>query len=245
MIPTAALLGLACSTLVACETVMRQAWVEVSEPAESEALVALPSSWGGGDAGLRVRFHDRSEIEEYAAYEAAGARAELFHAATIDDRYALEDGLNIEKALDLFAYPSGRVHALGPSAAVEVGRASVFHRRFEIAAEQRACIGLKAAWDEVSYDPRHRPARLLVGYYCAAPNVALDDASIERLVGDLRIKPPPDAAPRDTPEAARDALFRRARGDDTEAARGVPDFPLRLARRYQDEDGTDAPDLAH
>ena len=245
MARAAVLLGLAGSMLLGCEAITKQAWVEVATPPESEALVALPPSFGQGGAASRVRVHDRSEVEEYAAYDGPAGKAELLYAAAIDQRYALEDGFNIAEALDLFAYPSGRVQALGPSGSASVGPISVFHRRFDLAAETRSCVGIKAAWDDVAYDPRRRPAKLLVGYYCAAPGAALDDAAIERLVGGLRIKPPPDARPRQTPAEARDALLREARGDAVEAARGVPDFPLDLARRYQDKDMVSALELAH
>lgn len=238
-----ALLGLAGTVVSGCETISQQAWLEVGSPPESEALVALPESFGPGGAGLRVRVQDRSELEEYAAYDGSSGRAEFLYVATTDGRYALEDGFNVDAALEQFAYPRGRVHELGPSAATAVGPISVFHRRFELAAaEPRSCIGIKASWDDVAYDPRRRPGKLLLGYYCAAPNVVLDDAAVERLVGNLRLRPPPDVALRGTPAETRAALLRAARGGE---AGGVPDFPLNLARRYQDKDRVGLLELGH
>jgi hypothetical protein len=245
MVRVAALLGLAGAVLSGCGAISQQAWLEVGAPPESEALVALPESFGAGGAGLRVRVQDRSELEEYAAYDGSSGRAEFLYVAATDGRYALEDGFNVDAALDQFAYPRGRVRGLGPSAETAVGSIGVFHRRFDLAAaEPRSCVGIKASWDDVAYDPRRRPAKLLLGYYCAAPNVALDDAAIERLVAGLRLRPPPDVALRGTPAETRAALLREARGGEEGEARGVPDFPLNLARHYEDKDRVGLLELA-
>jgi hypothetical protein len=67
-------------------------------------------------------------------------------------------------------------------------------------------------------------------------NESNEDAAVERLVRGLRLGPPPESGPQDTPAAARDSLFRLARGEGADGIGGVPDFPLNLARHYQDRD---------
>lgn len=229
-------LMLALIGLSGCAMIAKQGAVSIAEIDEDVGLVRLSAPWTEGVTVRRIRYVDNTELEEYALYDGPAGRAELFYAAVTDDRYALADRLNISLAIERFAFVRGRAVDIGPSSEMSSGPALIFYRPFRLEGVARSCLGFKAAWDDVAYDPERRPSKLFFGYHCAAADTSPDREAIERAITRFVFTPMPEvrlaASPPEVEKVALDLARGAARGSEF----GIPDFPLLLARPYQ-EDG--------
>ncbi len=211
---------------------------DIAEIDESLGLARLGPAWARDAVARRVRYLEPMEVEECAIYDGLSGRAELFVAAVTEDHYALADTLNIERAIERFSFLRERAADIGPSGRVSVGPAIVFYRAFYFPAEARSCVGFKASWNDVAYDPERRPSALLFGYHCAAPGASLDAYTIEESIAEFEFGRPPEAPPVPPVPEVRAAALALARGTAGGGAIGLPDFPLLLARPYQEDDRT-------
>jgi len=231
-----ALLGL--MLLGGCEAIAERGQPLIAEIPPADAALRLDAA-GAGSTRL-VRYADRNELEEYLAHEDGEMRAELLFIAATDDRYALVDRLDIEGALARFAYVAGRHGPLGPSEAVDLGAVRGFYRTFELAAENRHCIGLGAGWDERSDDPDRRPSKLLFGYLCTSPGAPLPPVVARELAERAFARRLPDDPYAVTAMVEGEPALGLAR-EGPSSDGGVPDFPWLFARHYQEEGPTELP----
>jgi hypothetical protein len=215
----------------------KQSAVSIAEIDESVGLVRLSAPWVEDAAIRRVRYVDGTELEEYALYDGPAGRAELFYAAVTHDHYALADTLNIRLAIERFAFVTGRAVDIGSSGETSSGSVLIFYRPFRLESAARSCLGFKAAWDDVAYDPERRPSKLFFGYHCAAVGTSPDQEVIETAITRFVFAPVPEMRPAASPPEAEKAALDLARGTARGGDSGIPDFPLLLARRYQ-EDGS-------
>lgn len=233
------LLVLATAGFTGCAWIDTLGQPDIAEIDESLGLARLGPAWAKDSVARRVRYLDLTQVEEYAFYDGPSGRTELFLAAVTEDHYALADALNIERAIKRFSFVGERAADIGPSGRVSVGPAMVFYRPFHLPAVARSCVGFKASWDDVVYDPERRPSALLFGYHCAAPGASLDTDVIEQSIAEFEFGRLPEAPPVPPAPEARAAALALARGTAGGGAIGLPDFPLLLARHYQEDGGNE------
>ena len=192
----------------------------------------------------QVTFADSWEREDYALFQEGGAQAEIVHIAAANTPIALDYYFTSKEQLETWNFNRGRPKVFGVTDNVRTYYAKVFYTPYRLTDEGRSCVAFSGAWDYLTDDPEHRPGQAIFGYFCERPGGALTQERIRDIIRRLDI--PNDSVPVEVsrlgaaPSAAEHAqALAEARGQGGSGRTGNPSFPFKLARSYNDFDGSD------
>ena len=197
----------------------------------------------------RVAFEDVYERHEYALFRAPdGGQAEVLYIATRDianTQVALEFGKLIADTVPAWNFNRGQSIDWRKSEWTGSRWGGTWIQPYTLTGDNRGCVGFSSTWDDKVDDPRHRPSKVLFGYYCAAPGQALEFADAIKVVHALGIRGVSERLPvmstdasGTTTEAPAPEIAALARGQADRRA-GRADFPNLMAEVYQVGGGGD------
>ena len=235
--------------------------------AASAALIAgcqtagakYPSvNWAGSDTALvlftapafkdtdskHVVFTDMWQHEEYVLFEGGGAQAEIIYSAANErDTIALDYSYPLTPMIKTWNIASRHPVAFGEKGQTGAPLGAYFYQYFRLTDANRACVGFFTEWDLKDDDPQLRNGKVLFGYYCEKPGVALGEPQVFEILDniwirgitarfDTRFQP---VAPTGGPLAGTQGALAFA----TQGAGGTgnANFPFDMASHYQDVDG--------
>jgi len=190
----------------------------------------------------RVQYADIMIREEYARYDAHGARAELFY---VNPRHENQEYVALNHRYDssnvatLFNYLNGRKVISPKGTGVETDLADVWYRILTLPDDDKQCVVFNAEWDLHGEDALLRPDKVLFGYYCAPAGAALDKAAALEVIDALGVRGnnvrfTGDSLAIGAPAqpAVEKKLMALARGDGAGGAWGAAEFPFDMAAPY-------------
>ncbi len=243
----ALLLCLGLAILAAC-TSLREGTVQ-EVPREAAKLRVFAPAFAGIE-GEHVVYQSPIAREEHVRLTEAGAadgagdgaRAELVYieARRFDTLVAAPPRLRAPMpALRTWPYNKTPIELTGPGRELLSQGRTLRYRPYRHQADGRDCLALYSRWDRRLDDFQRRPAKLLFGYYCAAPGDILTPAEQARIAQSILIVRAPDAP---LPDAGGDptVVAEAGEGDGGMVAQpriGHPGFPFGIVRHFSPIDG--------
>jgi len=195
-----------------------------------------------GVAPARSQFADLLIREEYARYDADGARAELFYVTPRHENLeyvALNHRYDSSNIATKFNYLNSRQTTSTKGVGIRTDLADIWYRILTLPSEDRQCVVFNTEWDPHGEDALLRPDKVLFGYYCPPAGHKLDKAAvIETIEGikvrDVNLRFTGDSLAIGAPAApdVQRRLLALARGDGSGGLWGAADFPFDMAAPY-------------
>lgn len=203
-----------------------------------------------GSAVRQVAYANPWEYEEYAGVQHNGLRLELVYVEQLGDNTAVEYPFTRQAMVQQWRHNAAQSIRWGDAARVPAPYTDFWFRRYSLVERRQDCAAFDAEWDSPSLDPMIRPGKVIFGYLCAAPGVALGYGAIEQVLGGIglrgiteRVRPGDPGrlargfgdASRTTPPERAAALALARSGFDASA--GVPGFPFDFVVTFPPGDG--------
>lgn len=207
----------------------------VMQVAPDDALVSLDIGEPLAQAPVFVTRADNAERQDYALIKGQDVQVELVYVTIVDEPVALAYPYTIESMIETWRMNRGQAKIWAASNKLDTVAGRFFYKRYRLGEQGRDCAGFSREWDHPADDPFHRPGRVLFGYVCAAPGLALSDDRITTLLRHIHTKKESTSEPIAAPGAREAQALALARGEGF-AAQGNLSFPFDFARRYSDVD---------
>ncbi|NQU61896.1 MAG: hypothetical protein HQ512_12255 [Rhodospirillales bacterium] len=227
---------------------------------EDKGLVVFDSGPAGLTPARRVQYSDNQQRVDYALFEgrkkAGSGRAELVYMEiAYNTIWSFEFPFIIADKVNAWNFSKGKPVEWGEAVQLETKLGWIFYRPYkligQLTGDSRQCFGMSGEWDIAPGDNNHRPTRVMFGYYCAAPGVAVADEAMRSLAEGIGIR---GVTVRATGHADRIYKFHgdveahfggpgasakaveTARGInggiETASSAGIGEFPFRYARQF-------------
>ncbi len=218
---------------------------DVAWAGTKDAVVLMTAPEFQNKPSRHVVFTDIWQREEYALFQGGGAQTEIIYAAADErDTVVLVNGMTIERMVNTWNIARNHTVAWGNPGQAGAPLRAFFYQRFRLADVNRNCFGFTSEWDQKSDDPYQRYTKILFGYYCASPGIAIAEAEIPGLLDnvwirgitarfDARFTPVAPSGPGSSRAGA--TQFAKAGSRDT----GNAAFPFDMADYYNTADGPD------
>lgn len=225
------LMGISAVALTACFAPTART---VSIQPES-GLVLFDAEAFASTAPRRVGFIDLWQEEEYAAFNGAGATAEIIYSVADErDSIVLDFNLTVDRVVENWYSRGAGGVSLGEKGIMRAPLGTFDYRQFSLGSDSRPCVAFLNEWDYRAGDPQLRPAKVLFGYYCAKAGTVMNEDAIAGLLSGIWIRDIERIDYRFTP---RLQFAATAPAD----ASGLH-FPYARADRFVDADGERGPD---
>lgn len=212
---------------------------EVKEP---DGLPVLGADVFKGTTPARAMFADLMIREEYARYEANGARAEVFYVTPRHENIqfvALNHRHDSSTVASLFNYFNSRKVESPPGVRARNGLAEFWYRIVTLPDDNRQCMVFNSEWELHHEDALLRPDKVMFGYFCPASGGTLDKAVAGKIIGGVGVRDINVRYTGDSLEVAGPAspdkqskLAQLARGEGSSGQWGAASFPFDMAAPY-------------
>ena len=216
-------------------------------------LIVFASEHVGKTPVKRIQYTENEQRIDYALFKGNGAQGEFIF---MDKPYTLNVSFNfpftIRDKVETWNFSKGRAAEWEPAVQIRTKLGFIFYRPYRLPGLNRACFGMSGEWDIAPGDPKLQYTRLMFGYYCQPPGVAMDNKKMLSLIDNIGLK---GVTRRDVkfsdnvlnfhrdvaenfsgPRAASRAL-NVAQGGGPEASAGIGEFPFNYAEYYNLGDG--------
>lgn len=219
--------------------------------AEQDGRAVVDAPMFQGVAPTRVKYADSRIIEEYVLYRSSQGQTELLYSETkplFKARTVLDFDKLISTSVRMWRFNQGQPLEFSESFTVSNDFATFWIQPYRQTAAGRNCAGFSSRWDIRMDDREFRPSKIMFGFHCAPKGTTFDADAAAAFVKaiqvrgisvpmrvatayDLNKKTP--APPKDT-QVASLVLAQDGGGGGTA---GLPEFPLLIARIYNNFDG--------
>lgn len=169
---------LAMTGLSACQTGAH--YRTISWAQDNNALIVNTLPEFANAPSRHVVFTDRWQHEEYGLYQGGGAQSEIvLSLATERDDIVLNYELTVRRNIESWQF--NRRHAIAYGERTTIGAIPFGEfdiHTYRLTGVNRDCFGFSNEWDRRPEDLRNRISKVLFGYYCEPPGVALSAQKI-------------------------------------------------------------------
>jgi len=218
-------------------------------------LIVFASEHVGKTPVKRIQYTDNEQRIDYALFKGNGAQGEFIF---MDKPYALNVSFNfpftIRDKVETWNFSKGQAAEWEPAVQIHTKLGWIFYRPYRLTGLNQACFGMAGEWDIAPGDPKLQYTRIMFGYYCQPPGVALEREKMRALIDNIGLKGVTqrnvifsdnvlhfhrDVAENFSgPQAGRRAMSV-AQGGGPGASAGIGEFPFNYAEYYNLGDGDD------
>ena len=219
---------------------------------DEQGKIETSAAMYSGIEPLRIQFSDTREIEEYALYRGPNGQSEILFAETTPfnaHNTALDFDKLIAVSANMWRFNQGQNLVFGESVSVKTDITMFWAQPYKQSASGRHCVGFSSQWDTCDEDPQFRPSKIMFGYHCSPKGQsfsAKDGIDFVKSIDIRGISVPgnirsaydlqKNGAPTPTRELQISNLVLAQDGGGGGVV-GLPDFPLLIARTFNDFDG--------
>lgn len=211
-------------------------------------LIVFESEHVGKTPVKRIQYTDNEQRIDYALFKGNGAQGEFIF---MDKPYTLNVSFNfpftIRDKVETWNFSKGQAAEWGTAVRINTKLGFIFYRPYRLTGLNQACFGISGEWDLAPGDPKQQYTRIMFGYYCPPPGVALKYEKMRALIDNIGLK---GVTQRDVkfsdnvmnfhrdvaenfsgPQAASRAISV-AQGGGPGASAGIGEFPFNYAEYY-------------
>jgi len=221
-------------------------------------LIVFASEHVGKTPVKRIQYTDNEQRIDYALFKGNGAQGEFIF---MDKPYMLAVSFNfpftIRDKVETWNFSKGQAAEWETAVRIYTKLGFIHYRPYRLTGLNRACFGMSGEWDIAPGDPRLQYTRVMFGYYCQPPGVALEHEKMMSLIDNIGLKgvTQQDVKFSDNvlhfhrdvaenfsgPQAGRRAMSV-AQGGGPGASAGIGEFPFNYAEYYTVGDDDDRND---
>jgi len=218
-------------------------------------LITFASEHVGKTPLKRIQYTDNEQRIDYTLYKGNGAQGEFIF---MDRPYMLAVSFNfpftIRDKVETWNFSKGQAADWDRAVHMYTKLGQIFYRPYRLTGVNRACFGMSGEWDVDSADPKLQPTRIMFGYYCQPPGVALDNKKMLSLIDSIGLKGVTQRNVRYSdnvlhfhrdvaenfsgPQDSRRAMSM-AQGGGAGTSAGIVEFPFNYAEYYTPGDSDD------
>jgi len=198
-------------------------------------------------ASERIMFADPSQREEYALFKSEGRVAEVIYITTRHlhlDNLHLDSAMTTDKIVSTWNFTKNVPPSESDSFWFDAGWTGMWVKPFTKNDTQQNCAGFNAEWDRPGDDIDQLPAKIMFGYFCEAPGMALTRDDVKKRLTEvgvrgINIRLSGGGKIVDVPAIPETPTQSGLMSGVQQGPYGIPDFPYIMARTYGESKGCD------